>query len=161
MSNKKKQLENIIHFLKADISQVTYPQSFTGTFVEGTNCLAYAVGYKFPDVMRKLYFPGAIRNRPVMYNKDFLLRFFIEDLSVIGIKAKVISKEQARETVVEGNQVVAFMYSYDDFHFIRKDKDGMWSHKQGYYNLPTKVFYDYEDWFEEYMLVAYLNLSFK
>ena len=161
-STRNMRLEEIITILKDELQSVTYPQSFPSTLFPYTNCYSYAVGVTMPDKTGKLYYPGGISNMPVMYDKRFLLRFLKSDLRLLGVYAKEISLDKAKEEMREGKQVIAFFYSSfeSDFHFLRKDRDGGWSHKRGYEKHPEKVEYDYEEYFESYDLVAYLNLSF-
>lgn len=60
-------------------------------------------------------------------------------------------------------QTIAIFYSEieKDFHVIRKDKEGGWSHKLGYELPPKKMDYHYEKGINKsYKLIAYLCLSF-
>lgn len=167
ISEEMRQVD-MIEQIREDIKNVSYPQSFCPTLYPSTNCMAYAIGAKVPDVKRNFYFPGGISSKANDFHSSEIVENFIKDMEVIGRRAEVISLEQAKEATQDGIQTMALFYSHidNDFHCIRKDKEGGWSHKAGYKAAPIKLKYNYERflYFEEsdlsYDLVAFFNLSF-
>ena len=117
-------------------------------------------------MVEKLYFYGLgeINGNTIIE----IVEKFIHEMEKFGIRAEVINQEQASETMQEGIQTIAlFCCSYlgqKDFHFIRKDKEGGWSHKLGWFYSPCKLAYNYENIYNGdgiiYELIAFFNLSF-
>lgn len=172
MSISEEMRLDMIQKIKSDLKSVSYPQSFCPELYPNTNCLAYAIGTKIPDINHSFYFPGGIGGSIDTFYPSEMVENFVKDMKLLGINAEVISLEQAKETNKEG-QIVALFYSYiiNDFHFIRRDKEGGWSHKIGYDKpkykaIPVKVSYNYERYYYEekkdivYDLIAFFNLSF-
>ena len=163
MSILKKMRLRKIRRIKEDFKKVSFPQSFCRKNYFFTNCMAYAIGAKVPDYTFTFYFPGGISGNKHILFRDTLVEKFINDMEQIGIHAEVITSKQAKRENQDGIQTMVLYYSavQDDFHCIRKDKDGGWSHKVGYEGIPEKVDYNYEEVIElSYELIAFFNLSF-
>ena len=77
-----------------------------------TNCFGYAVG--IPDWL-------------LMENKRLPNRELVE----YGLKP--VRKSE----MVLGKEYVAYRYGKDDFHFMKRTKQGHWRHKQGYKPVTT------------------------
>lgn len=168
MSISEKMRLDMIQKIKSDLKSVSYPQSLCPELYPDTNCLAYAIGTKIPDINHSFYFPGGISGSLDILLPSEMVENFVKDMKLLGIHAEVISLEQAKEPNKEGIQTIALFYSPDanQFHFIRKDKEGGWSHKLGYNRAPAKAKYEYKRIFERddcwivYDLIAFFNLSF-
>ncbi len=166
MSDSKKTRIYFIDRVIGDLEGVSYPQPFDGKLYEGTNCMAYAIGAKTPDHNKNMYYPGGLTKKFHYINRATLVERMIQDLNLLGICCTVISEEEARTCEQPGKQIIAVYYGQlsedNDFHVIRKDKGGTWSHKSGYRGRPKKIEYDYEKSPKEnYELLAYLSLSFR
>lgn len=153
-----------IEKIKHDLLKVSYPQPFCKKNYEYTNCLAYAFGLKQADPGCDYYFPGALSNGIVDLRKEVLIENLISDLYLLGIKCTDITEEEARKRNETGKQIIALFYSESsekiDFHFIRKDKEGGWSHKPNFFDSPLKVKFNYEKIFHsKFKLIAYLTAS--
>lgn len=168
MSISEEMRLDMIKKIRSNSKNVSYPLTFEPTLYPDTNCMAYAIGAKVPDLEHNFYVPGFISGNADDLIPTKMVENYIKDMEVLGKKAEVITREQAKETEKEGNQVVALFYSWidNDFHFIRKNKEGVWSHKAGYKQEPRVIKYNYERIFERddcwivYDLVAFFNLSF-
>lgn len=167
MSDSNEVRQKFIDRIKENLKNVTYPQSFDSIPYEETNCMAYAVGLKEPDYSRGRYYPGGIIHQYSYISRKTLVERLTQDLQLIGINCKVISEEEARTCKEPGKQIVAIYYlnvEENDFHMIRKDADGGWSHKISYRKAPERIDFNYERVLKKnnrsYELVAYLSLSF-
>lgn len=166
MSVSKKTRLYFIDRVREDLRGVSYPQQFDGELYEWTNCMAYAIGAKTPDYNKNMYYPGGLTQRFPYINRATLLERMIQDLDSLGICCTIISEEEARTCEQPGKQIIGVYYGElsedNDFHVIRKDKGGTWSHKSGYKRCPTQIEYHYEKNLKEnYELLAYLSLSFR
>jgi len=158
---------DMIEKIREDLKNISYPQTFDPTLHKDTNCMAHAFGAEVPDLKHNFYVPGFISGNADDLIETELVENFINDAEVLGKHAEVITREQAKKGEKEGNQVVALFYSWidNDFHFIRKNKGGVWSHKAGYKQEPRVIKYNYENFFERedcyitYDLIAFFNLS--
>ena len=167
MSISEEMRLDMIERIREELKNVSYPQSFYPKSCDNINCMAYAIGAKVPDMQQNFYFPGGISGNADTLRPTEMVENFIKDMEVLGIQAKVITREQAKEPNQDGIQTVALFYSYErnDFHCIRRDKRNGWSHKLGYENEPKKLAYNCERIFERddcwivYDLVAFFNLS--
>lgn len=59
-----------------------------------------------------------------------------------------------------GGYKILFLKSYDDFHFLREDSDGTWSHKRGYDSFIERTSYDSE-LFDDFKRVKTLEIVMK
>lgn len=149
--------------LRKDLIKVSYPQPFCMKLYPETNCMAYAIGLRQPDYAKIRYFPGGLCGEKYFLIRELIIPRTIQDLSILGINCKQVDEERARDRTLDGEQIVALFYSEieNDFHFIRKDKEGGWSHKTGYTLPPKKIDYHYERVIiSTYELIAYLQLVF-
>lgn len=154
---------SFIRRIQRDLKKVSYPQPFCSKLYDTTNCMAYAFGFKQPDYGHDKYFPGGFSGEYVFLKEELLVQRIISDLKLVGITCTVISETEARKRTTCGQQVVALFYSSieNDFHFIRKDKEGGWSHKPGFVYAPCKVKFNYETIYEStYKLIAYMSACF-
>lgn len=162
LNTRKRTITKICKQLK----EVTYPQEFTRVSPPDINSMAYAVGIKIPEPnwsAQIFYYPGGICYQQHCYTGKIMMRLFVKDMKTLGIKAFPITKEQAMKENRCGIQTVGFFYSeaFQDFQFIRKDKDGTWSRKRDFMSYPEKINYNYEEDLEgEYDLIGFFNLSF-
>ncbi len=164
MSVSEEMRLQFIKRLKRDLQKVSYPQPFCAKLYPETNCLAYAIGVKSPDYAKGRYFPGGLSGATYFLIPELIIPRFKSDLYRLGISCKQIEESEARKKTSDGVQIIAIFYSEieKDFHVIRKDKEGGWSHKLGYELPPKKMNYHYEKVINStYELVAYLQLTFK
>ena len=167
MSTLQQRRLDMIEKTKEALKKVSYPQSFDQTLYEDTNCMAYAIGATVADLKHNFYVPGFISENANELIASQMVENFIKDMEVLGIRAEVIFRKEAKEVEEEGNQIVALFYSWidNDFHFIRKNKEGGWSHKVGYKQEPRVAKYNYENFFQRddcyitYDLIAFFKLS--
>lgn len=107
-----------------------------------TNCLAYALGLPFPDKKREIF------NGSDCSIRLELLGFFRE----LGLEWREISSAK----VAKDDEIVIQAYEYrkipwgSDFHVVRRDYNGKWSHKEGWECAPNII----ADWGE---LVFYIH----
>ena len=132
------------------------------------NCYTYALGLPSLSIFIKKYieleiedvFPfnvGFMNQMPYyIYGNDInsFITFFKRDCESLNIKIFETTKEDKN---VHGGYKIAIFYYYDkssqDFHFIRQNYDGLWSHKQGYF-MPPKVISDFNNAYRHYDFVG-------
>lgn len=135
-----------------------------------TNCYAFALGLdiKEKDIKNYAFQPGVIGSS---FNSIDRLKFFSYsslidnihiDMEKLGIDIREVDP---LEEVSDGEWKIALFtvfHAYrfysewlSDFHFLRQSKEGIWYHKPGYYNIPTK--YDYKHQIIQNPENCYLN----
>ena len=146
-----------------DLLRISYPQHFCRKNYKFTNCMAYAFGLRQEDPGGNYYVPGAISKGFVLLKEEAIVDSVIADLKLLGIRCQKISEEEAKNKNKENNQIVALFYFNDgkkvNFHFIRKDKEGGWSHKPNFFDSPSKIKFDHNDIIPKFKLIAYLSAS--
>ncbi len=125
----------------------TYPPNFVTDFSIYRNCYAHALNCMFEDRDYSVYSPGAIcatfNDSDVMndsvdgsyyFRDDLFIKLIKRDCSVLSIKADCCNFDSKIE---ENAYKIALTYSKaeNDFHFIRQNADGLWSHKPGFGNI--------------------------
>ncbi len=149
--------------IRESILQNKYPLEYDPSFNSG-NCYAYAIGSKYNDVDFRndfIYNLGNISH--IIYPPKNLLeaeKAFKLDMQILGISCRRTSFQE----ILLPNEwkVVFFYYNYFekfyDFHFIRQDKNGSWSYKEGI-SGRTRSFYGNPENISELDLVGYYALK--
>lgn len=116
------------------------------------NCYSYALGLRCPEIFAHMFDEKCIMFFP--YNIGLMHTFFTSydrcefdlesDLDSLGIKHFDVDYEEPCE---HGGYKISLYESDDDFHFIRENSDGSWSHKYGFSNgveivKPAKYLFD-------------------
>lgn len=123
--------------IRESIVRNKYPLKYDPFFDSG-NCYAYAIGSKFkdPDGYDYIYNLGNISH--IIYPPTTMLeaeRAFKYDMAFLKISCRDSSFQEALSP--DEWKVILFYDDYFkdsyDFHFIRQDKDGTWSYKDGVY----------------------------
>lgn len=114
-----------------------YPLEFKNYAYSQENCYAYALGSDFkedPNDSDYIFNIGAISGKE-QYPRTYAEaeEAFMDDMKVLGIECR---KCDMYEEVKNGEWKVLLFFdllyaNLYDFHFIREDRDGLWSHKQG------------------------------
>lgn len=103
------------------------------------NCYGYALGLTQPQIFYNKYYKieregmshnlGMMTQRYSTRNVDKQIELFYKDLEALNIKwyESDIEKEN-----MHGGYKIALYFSPYDFHFLRQNKDGLWSEKAGY-----------------------------
>lgn len=129
----------------------TYPLTFTPDDSLFRNCYAHALGCTYED--RELYTPGCIfaafdESNTIVFEKDFLYEYFLKphlfiglierDCSCMGIQ---VNSGSFTDSIEENSSKIAVTYSRkdNDFHFLRQNADGTWSHKPGYGSIEHRI----------------------
>ena len=159
--------------LKEQIKLGTNKLCFTDDFQKYYlgNCYTYALGLPSLSFFIKKYmekeiediFPfnvGFMNHTPYyIYGKDMdgFITFLKQDCESLNIQ---IFETSEREKNAHSGYKIAMYFYYNqgiqDFHFIRQNSDGLWSHKQGYFSSPellssfsyTYKHYDFAGMFE-------------
>lgn len=109
-----------------------------------TNCYAYALGldYNYEDLGINGYEPGFTYDLKLPSNFDGsdLINNVVKDLDNLGIDFRHVNdfyklKDDEWRIAIYGG----YRYScdmFDDYHFMKQTKDGIWIHKSGYYGKP-------------------------
>lgn len=122
--------------------------------LETTNCYAYALGLDINenDICEYAYQPGSISSKVanlIIHFNYFLYSVLIKniekDFETLGISYKEIEPDD--EIQDDEWKIALFVEFYDkyfmddlisDFHFLRANSNGVWTHKHGYCNSPKK-----------------------
>ena len=143
----------ILEDLRCDLMSLSYPLSFKDDYSfysrhGGYNCLAYSLGLKVKDnyvYLKKnglfLYTPGTISyfKNGFVQDADSLVRAFLDDCNVLNLSYEEVDISSPLED--DSNKVAIYIkphkfkgleFGFEDFHFARQNKDGLWSHKTGY-----------------------------
>ena len=127
--------EKIIQIRKC-IEANHYPLEFDPCSRRADNCYAYMLGASFHDTDSKgfIYNLGAIsRIKYPPFSLSDAEEAFISDMDVLGIDCKKCSYERP----LLPNEWKAVLFYDDqfsdsfDFHFIRQNIGGIWSHQEG------------------------------
>ena len=116
-----------------------YPENWIN--MKETNCYAYALGLdiKESDICKNAYQPGTISETVNLrqyesFPYEVLISGLENDLDVLGINYRLIKPDEKIE--LNEWKIVLMVKKYcdglDNFHFLRQDIDGIWSHKVGY-----------------------------
>lgn len=115
---------------------ITYEPDEWTKLSKDTNCFLYAMNMKnhFNKYVVGSFgnFHDLIAENNISLDKAISLQR--EKLDTIGIQYKISSLD---EQVPEGYYKVAFYISKKDYHWIRQDDNGTWSHKRGWFLRPT------------------------
>ena len=134
-----------IHNIKK-ISKLVDPFKEDWVNIKNTNCYAYALGLdaSIYDLDIDEFSPGfTIGEIPNDYSEESLLEYIVKDLDNLKIDFRFVNdyyKLGTREwkMAIYGGQEYT-IDSFDDFHFLRQTENGIWMHKQGYYDSPTNM----------------------
>ena len=108
------------------------------------NCYSYALGLRCPKIFARMFDEKCIIFFP--YNVGLMQTSFTShdkceldlesDLDSLGIKHFDVDYDEPCE---HGGYKISLYESDDDFHFIRENSDGSWSHKLGFSASVEKV----------------------
>lgn len=92
-----------------------------------TNCLAFACGFNFPDYNKNIFVPP--ENIDIVDYIEYIFK-------VSNLLYRKISSHEAEndEYIIQIRKT-----SFGNFHVIRRELDGTWVHKQGWYNAPKQI----------------------
>ena len=114
-----------------------------------TNCYAFALGLDIRenDIINNAYQPGIIGSTIYDIPAKRLINMSYEERIILDMKALKIQFSEALSTEetkfnfiknsVEKTWIIALFSNNKDFHFARKNYDGKWYHKIGYFGIPT------------------------
>lgn len=125
-----------------------YPDSWFHMF--STNCYAYALGLdiKVKTIKQYAYNPGVISGRYHLVQRTFLYDELVDcvekDFQTLNISYRKINPEDSITANEWKIAIFSRFYAYEfgsewlsDFHFVRSNLDGTWSHKFGWHHFPT------------------------
>ena len=147
-----------LEFLKEEIKLGTNYPNYQDDFEDYHfgNCYTYALGLpsfksfieQFTHLVADDIFPfniGFMVRAQCYENRELekLLQNFDLDCDALGIQ---VYETHHLEQNTHGGYKIAFYVSYcrgtiNDFHFIRQNRDGIWSHKMGYFSDPQLTFF--------------------
>lgn len=136
---------NTIEEIKKTLETNSYPPAYNlklwNKYRKQTNCYAYALNlfYSVIDNDLLLYYPGGFIGESLpdrYYNIDGLIFNLHADLESLGFDC---IRSSLKEKIKKGEFKILLAIKSDntDFHFLRQDKNGYWSHKNGWYDPPT------------------------
>ena len=126
----------------------TYPPTFSVDYSPFRNCYAHALNCNYEDRDFSIYSPGAIyadfngseifNDEEYFFDYNLFIKLVKRDCSVLSITASTCSFDSKLR---EQSFKIALTYSRtdNDFHFLRQNADGSWSHKPGYGNLFKRI----------------------
>ena len=127
------------------------------------NCYSYALQLDIDLNTSKYFILGYIANRKLeKYNKVRVIDSFLKDCEKLNISACETNIEA--ENLIDTYKIAIFIKPelLNNFHVIRQNIDGTWSHKPGWYRNPERIELD-NDAFnrEEWELATVMKLSKK
>lgn len=157
----------------------TYPPNFCVDYSPYRNCYAHALNCMFEDRDYSVYSPGIISsifNDSDCFFSNDLDMYFREDLFIKLIKRDCLALSINAFTCnydskpYENAYKIALTYSHvgNDFHFIRQNSDGCWSHKPGFgcirKLIPSKIISYHgesslEIYHESYKVIQFFQLQ--
>lgn len=127
----------------------TYPPTFVTDISPYRNCYAHALNCMYEDKDFSVYSPGAIyatfketdlffENEDFYFRADLCIKLIKRDCSVVNINANCCDFDSK---VNENTSQIVLTYSKqdNDFHFLRQNADGLWSHKPGFGSIRRRV----------------------
>ena len=127
----------------------SYPPTFFTDYSPFRNCYAHALNCNYEDREYLIYSPGAIyadfngsdlfdEDGKYFFDYDLFIRLIKRDCSVLSIIAFTCTYDSKVE---EGSSKIALTYSKadNDFHFLRQNVDGTWSHKPGFGSVIKRI----------------------
>ncbi len=125
-----------------------YPATFSVDYSPFRNCYAHALNCNYEDRDFSMYTPGAIYadfnggdfldSTEYFFDYDLFIKLIKRDCSAISITASECSFDMKLR---EKSSKIVLTYSKkdNDFHFLRQNIDGTWSHKPGFGNRIKRV----------------------
>ncbi len=145
----------ILTSLRKDIKENKYPLSYIKDFSfyhqnPNFNCYAYALGLKTPNKYFNLrwdglniYNPGTISQfKIIIYDEKTLIESFLSDCDILGFD---IINSTINDTISDNYFKVSIYLEenqdsfFRDFHFMRQNEDGTWSHMKSVGGIVTLV----------------------
>lgn len=157
--NKKEKIALLEH-IKKDLEKAIYPPTFeydinyyigndtTQNFFDFKsefNCYAYAMQFKEkidPSEKDIYYYPGFLSiGEPFIWTENTIMDGFYKDCDILGIEHIPSNLDEEINT---DSYKIAIMIErkigmLKGFHFIRQNKNGVWSEKRGYFGSVEKV----------------------
>jgi hypothetical protein len=108
------------------------------------NCYAYALQLRIPLIAYEdiNYQPGFLTNATPcnkVYDQQSLLTGFLSDCEFLGLKAEETETDSPLMKSAYKIMVCHYDPAIQDFHFVRQNKDGNWSHIESWGEKPTLV----------------------
>jgi len=148
-----------------------YPPNFVVDYSHYRNCYAHALNCMYEDRDYSVYSPGAItatfnesdifysEDCHIYFREDLYLKLIKRDCSMLGIDAQCCSYgAQLAENAYK--IVLAYSNAENDFHFIRQNADGLWSHKPGFGSRRHPISSEYIQYHGETQIEVY-NMPYK
>lgn len=138
-------MNNKIELIKQLIGD--YPPTFSVDYSPFRNCYAHALNCNYEDRDFSIYTPGLIYANSIgsdffdegdyFFDYDLFIKLIKRDCSALSITASSCSFDSKLR---DGSCKIALTYSKvdNDFHFLRQNSDGLWSHKPGYSSVLFK-----------------------
>ena len=141
MLTVEQQVEELKEAIKRHIKEELkfQPKLWEG-LEETRNCFTYALNIRSGKVDKNIVgsygklIGKSINNRAVTVDEVYDIT--IKMLEKLGIEYESCDLETE---VPEGYFKIAWYCSKKDIHWLRRDDDGKWSHKRGWYEKPTNV----------------------
>lgn len=90
--------------------------------------------------------------------KDILEDMILDCVGEIEKRFDFVHCIESPEDVRENEYVVAFKVGYDDFHFMRQNSDGSWTHKRG--GSPIEEISEEEVFSQEWGIDKYISRTY-
>lgn len=114
------------------------------SIINVTNCMAYALNCTYsPKRGTEIYDLETDRTQPNFSDKLFvneeLISVFEKRMNQLGIRFRRLGGYQGRRPANAYQIVLCNSVNLRDFHFARQNKNGVWSHKMGWWRLPMDI----------------------
>ncbi len=115
--------------------------------IETTNCYAYALNLDYPQskIGEYAYNVGALSGKTLKdeFTYEELIEYLLRDLRFLKCQIKEI--DPMEETEENSYKIAVFTedyrklfdeFGYSDYHFLREEETGIWTHKKGFKTEP-------------------------
>ena len=102
-------------------------------FNKDTNCLLYALGLKYADKDRNVF----VYNSYIGLGEQ--LEGLMDELQIRYRKISSCDEAEENEFIIKGFEFFHPLLMKNDFHIIRRDPSGVWSHKEGWIYRPNII----------------------
>lgn len=163
---------NFIQKVCDSIAKEIFPLQFTPEkwrdCYKHTNCYAYAINSRVVNHDTcAVYDLGGFYNLNqglILMTKLQAEAALYKDLTLIGLKADKVKYSQLELPNENHYNICLFIknttwynHPYTDFHFVRQDIDGSWSHKMGRQGLPEQLTSKSE---KPHLIIKYSGLGY-
>ncbi len=152
----------LLYMIKSNLINSKYPPHYNSDFEfynlsHYFNCYAYAMQFRCLYVQK--YWPGFLSSSiPNKYNEKSIVDSFLKDCIMLELD---FDFDKMKKQLYNDAYRVGIMWGKyeEDFHFIRENIDGTWSHMLGLGGSVERIFNPFE--IDDYYLLKTVKIKRK